>query len=242
MLEAINEEASRVQAELAEVEQRLAASRDVLERTLITAPTDGTVVELRFRTEGGVIRPGEPILEIVPRDEELLVDARLAPIDIDVVRAGLPGADRPAGVPAAPHAPDRGTRAPGLRGCPHRPPERERFFEVQVEVDPAQLAALEPEIKLAAGHAGRGLHHDRRAHRARLSAGPALREPAPRLPRALRRTELRLGAGGSTRSVAGPSSDRPKRTGLGPSRCGTGGCRLPGGPFRRIRPWSDAPS
>jgi HlyD family secretion protein len=76
MLEAANEEASRVQAELAEIEQRLVASRDVLERTLITAPTAGTVVALRFRTRGGVIRPGEPILEVVPREEELLVDAR----------------------------------------------------------------------------------------------------------------------------------------------------------------------
>jgi HlyD family secretion protein/epimerase transport system membrane fusion protein len=88
-LEAIGEEASRVQVELAEVEQRLAASRDVLERTVIMAPSEGTVVELRFRTPGGVIRPGEPLLDIVPQNEELLVDARISPRDIDSVRAGL---------------------------------------------------------------------------------------------------------------------------------------------------------
>ena len=89
-LEAVNEEASQIQFELAEVEQRLAASRDVLQRTLISAPVDGTVVALRFRTPGGVVRPGEPVLEIVPDNEELLIDARLSPMDIDVVRAGLP--------------------------------------------------------------------------------------------------------------------------------------------------------
>jgi HlyD family secretion protein len=151
MLEAINEEASQVHAELAEVEQRLAASQDVLERTLITAPTGGTVVELRFRTQGGVIRPGEPILEIVPRDEELLVDARLSPIDIDVVRAGLPARIV---LPAF-----QQRHMPRIEGRVRRvsadaltdPQSGQRFFEVQVEVDPAQLAALEPEIKLAPG-------------------------------------------------------------------------------------------
>jgi HlyD family secretion protein len=151
MLEAINEEASQVHAELAEVEQRLAASQDVLERTLITAPTGGTVVELRFRTEGGVIRPGEPILEIVPRDEELLVDARLSPIDIDVVRVGLPAR---VVLPAF-----QQRHMPRIEGTVRRvsadaltdPQSGQRYFEVQVEVDPAQLAAFAPEIKLVAG-------------------------------------------------------------------------------------------
>jgi HlyD family secretion protein len=54
-LEAVNEDASRIQSEFAEVEQRVAASRDVLERTVIAAPVDGTVVALRMRTPGGVI-------------------------------------------------------------------------------------------------------------------------------------------------------------------------------------------
>jgi HlyD family secretion protein/epimerase transport system membrane fusion protein len=151
MLEAINEEASAVQAELAEVEQRLAASRDVLERTLITAPTAGTVVELRFRTEGGVIRPGEPVLEIVPRDEELLIDARLAPIDVDVVRPGLPAQIV---LPAY-----RQRHMPRIEGRVRRvsadaiadPQSGERYFEVQVEVDRARLATQAPEVELAAG-------------------------------------------------------------------------------------------
>ena len=52
-LEAVNEDASRIQSEFAEVEQRVAASRDVLERTVIAAPVDGTVVALRMRTPAG---------------------------------------------------------------------------------------------------------------------------------------------------------------------------------------------
>jgi len=151
MLEAINEEASAVQFELAEVEQRLAASRDVLERTLITAPTGGTVVQLRFRTHGGVIRPGEPVLEIVPRDEELLVDARVAPIDIDVVRPGLPAR---VVLPAFQqrHMPQIAGRVRRVSADAIADPQSgQRYFEVQVEVDRAGLAALEPEIRLAPG-------------------------------------------------------------------------------------------
>jgi HlyD family secretion protein/epimerase transport system membrane fusion protein len=49
----------------------------------------GTVVGLSFKTHGGVIQPGEPILDIVPADDDLLIDARVAPVDIDVVHPGL---------------------------------------------------------------------------------------------------------------------------------------------------------
>lgn len=89
-LEEIHRELIQARNDLAEIGQKLAASRDVLQRTVITAPIDGTVVELRQRTLGGVIRPGEPILDIVPADEELLIDVQVSPTDIDEVRPGLP--------------------------------------------------------------------------------------------------------------------------------------------------------
>jgi HlyD family secretion protein len=150
-LEAINEEASRVQFELAEVEQQLAASRDVLERTLIAAPTDGTVVGLRFRTAGGVIRPGEPVLEIVPQNEELLVDARVSPMDIDIVRAGLRAR---VVLPAFQqrHMPQIEGRVRHVSADAITDPHSgQRFYEIRVEVDAAPLAALEPEVKLTPG-------------------------------------------------------------------------------------------
>lgn len=150
-LEAVNEEASRVQVELAEVEQRLAASRDVLERTLITAPTDGTVLGLRFRTPGGVVRPGEPVLELVPRDEELLVDARVSPMDIDIVRAGLPAQ---VVLPAFQqrHMPRLEGRVRDVSADAITDPQSgERFFEARIEIDRARLAALAPEVQLTPG-------------------------------------------------------------------------------------------
>jgi HlyD family secretion protein/epimerase transport system membrane fusion protein len=150
-LEAVNEEASRIQLEFAEVEQRLAASRDVLQRTVIDAPVDGSVVGLRFRTPGGVIRPGEPVLEIVPDKEELLIDARVSPTDIDVVRAGLPAR---VVLPAF-----KQRNLPQIKGrvrqvaadASEDPQTGKRFFEVRVEIDPGQLAALEPPLELTPG-------------------------------------------------------------------------------------------
>jgi HlyD family secretion protein len=150
-LEATNEEASRIQVELAEVEQRLAASRDVLERTLISAPLDGTVVGLRFRTAGGVVRPGEPVLEIVPQNEELLIDARVSPMDIDVVRAGLPAR---VVLPAF-----QQRNLPQIEGRVRQvsadaiadPQTGQRFFEVRVQIDRGQLAALGPALELTPG-------------------------------------------------------------------------------------------
>ena len=85
----IARELDRVRGELAKLKEQLHASEDKLERTVITAPVSGTVVNLHFKTRGGVIQPGTPILDIVPADDDLLIDARVAPIDIDVVHPGM---------------------------------------------------------------------------------------------------------------------------------------------------------
>lgn len=82
-------EMDETRAELAAVKEKLLASRDILDRTVITAPVSGKIVNSRFTSPGGVVLRGEPILEIVPTEEKLLVDARVSPADIDIVRAGL---------------------------------------------------------------------------------------------------------------------------------------------------------
>ena len=72
-----------------DVAERLGASKDVLDRTVIVSPVNGKIANLRFKTSGGVIGAGQPILDIVPTDEQLLIDARIAPADIDVVTPDL---------------------------------------------------------------------------------------------------------------------------------------------------------
>jgi HlyD family type I secretion membrane fusion protein len=88
----VNEAAARIgelQGELLDLTERIRAATDVRGRTEIRAPQDGTVVGLSVHTPGGVIAPGERLLDIVPSGDRLIVEARVDPQDIDIVRAGL---------------------------------------------------------------------------------------------------------------------------------------------------------
>jgi HlyD family secretion protein len=79
-----------LQARLAESQERLRAATDVQRRRDVLAPVGGTVTNLRFHTVGGVVRPGEPLADIVPRDEGLVVEVRIQPQDIHIVSMGMP--------------------------------------------------------------------------------------------------------------------------------------------------------
>ncbi|MEM7522088.1 MAG: HlyD family type I secretion periplasmic adaptor subunit [Pseudomonadota bacterium] len=82
------QEHSDVLKELATLRQNLKASTDQLNRTVLTSPMRGIVNNLSVTTIGGVVRPGEEILQIIPLDEELFVEARVRPEDIAGVRPG----------------------------------------------------------------------------------------------------------------------------------------------------------
>ena len=87
--ERANSELERVRAEIAELEQRANIMEDVLTRTDIRAPGSGTIQDLKVHTVGSVIQAGQILMELVPEDEELLINARVSPRDIDNVAPGL---------------------------------------------------------------------------------------------------------------------------------------------------------
>jgi HlyD family secretion protein len=76
------------QGKEAELVERGVAARDLLDRIEIRAPTSGVVHQLSAHTIGGVIRAGDPIMEVVPDSDDLQIEARLQPNDIDQVRTG----------------------------------------------------------------------------------------------------------------------------------------------------------
>ena len=78
-----------VQNQIFQIRERLQAADDQLSRTAVKAPEDGVVTELRIHTPGGVIGAGAPLMDLVPRQDRLIVIARVRPEDIDVVRPGL---------------------------------------------------------------------------------------------------------------------------------------------------------
>tara|TARA_B100001057_G_scaffold139267_1_gene138935 strand:+ start:204 stop:1415 length:1212 start_codon:yes stop_codon:yes gene_type:complete len=76
------------QRELSQSEETMKKLEDNLSRTTIVAPVDGVVKNLFFVTEGGVIKPGGAILDIVPTKDSLIVEAKLPNSDIGFVKPG----------------------------------------------------------------------------------------------------------------------------------------------------------
>lgn len=78
-----------VRTRLAEAEERLRAAEDVAMRREILAPEEGTILNLRLFTIGAVMRPGDPIADLVPVHDRLIAEVNVQPHDIDVVHPGL---------------------------------------------------------------------------------------------------------------------------------------------------------
>ncbi len=84
------EKAAELRLELSKAGESLGAFRDKARREEIRAPMDGIVNKLFVQTVGGVIRGGDPLVEIVPVDKVVMVEARIAPKDRGNISPGLP--------------------------------------------------------------------------------------------------------------------------------------------------------
>jgi HlyD family type I secretion membrane fusion protein len=89
-LAAIDDELRSRQARAHELSRELVAAQDILARTKIRSPINGTVVGLQVKTRGAVIAPGQLLMEIVPLGDDLVIEARVRPEDIEEIRVGLP--------------------------------------------------------------------------------------------------------------------------------------------------------
>ena len=80
----------KAELSVAQTREALARVTDTLRRTEILSPIDGIVKSLRYNTIGGVVAPGEAIMEIVPTGDNLVIEAKLDPTDVGYVRVGQP--------------------------------------------------------------------------------------------------------------------------------------------------------
>ncbi len=83
-------EIREIEGQIAELQERKVAAEDQLRRVDITAPRSGIVHELSVHTVGGVINAAEPLMLIVPTEDRLTIEVRVAPADIDQIRIGQP--------------------------------------------------------------------------------------------------------------------------------------------------------
>lgn len=77
-----------VRKTISDARQQLIIANDALQRVEIKAPVTGTVQQLKMFTIGGVIKPGDPILDIVPTSDTLVVRAKVMPVDVDRILTG----------------------------------------------------------------------------------------------------------------------------------------------------------
>jgi HlyD family secretion protein len=129
------------QGELADVDERIVAARDVLQRLEVRSPQAGVIVNAQVRTVGGAISAGAPLMDIVPEDEPLIIEAHVAPSDIDTIRVGSPVRVRLTAYNQRSHAPLEGKLT--YVAADHTLDERtnQTYFVVRAEVLPESLAA-----------------------------------------------------------------------------------------------------
>jgi adhesin transport system membrane fusion protein len=146
-------EYSETLEKLSTLRQQLKLSQDQLERTILVSPMHGVVNKLSVTTIGGVVRPGEEILEIIPLDEELFIDARIAPKDIANVKLGQ---DATIKLSAYDY-----TIYGSLEGAVHfvsadtfkdeRKPDAEPWYKVTLRVDLAHLSERQRSLEIRPG-------------------------------------------------------------------------------------------
>jgi adhesin transport system membrane fusion protein len=84
------QESVRIEAELASARYKLEERKNVLEHTDILSPVAGIVKYLRVNTLGGVLRPGDELMQISPTESEMLIEIKVNPVDIGQLKPGLP--------------------------------------------------------------------------------------------------------------------------------------------------------
>lgn len=138
---------------LGSLKQQLKLSQDQLERTTLTSPMRGVVNKLSVTTIGGVVRPGEEIMQIIPLDEEMFIDARIAPKDIANVKVGQ---DATIKLSAYDY-----TIYGSLQGAVHfvsadtfkdeRDPQAQPYYKVTLRVDLAHLSERQRSLEIRPG-------------------------------------------------------------------------------------------
>jgi HlyD family type I secretion membrane fusion protein len=88
-VESVATELRDIQLRLDELEPKLAAIREQISRSLIKAPTAGKVVGMKVHTIGGIVGAGDTVMELVPQNKALVIDARVSPNDADDLKAGM---------------------------------------------------------------------------------------------------------------------------------------------------------
>jgi len=138
----INNKLQEIRLKLDDIRERRDAAKYALARSEIVAPQAGRVIGLQVHTIGGVIKPGGAILDIVPKDDKMIVEARIRPEDIDLVHKELPAEVRFTAFNSrtTPVFPGKVVRVSADRFTD--PNRGVPFYLAQIEIDPKHVSNL----------------------------------------------------------------------------------------------------
>ncbi len=147
--EALNE-LNRTMADLNPLQQSMPALVDKVSRTEIKAPMKGIVNRVFVTTIGGTVRPGDPIVEVVPEDDQLVVEALVLPKDIGFVKLGQPARVK---ITAYDYsifgAMDGKVQSISADAVPNE--KGEAFFQVRIETKTRAIEAIDKKLPIMPG-------------------------------------------------------------------------------------------
>jgi adhesin transport system membrane fusion protein len=128
------------EAELGGVTELLTARKDEVQRSLVRSPMRGTVKNIKVTTVGGVIGPGQDIMEIVPVEDRLLIEAKIRPADVAFLHVGQPATVKLTAYDYTIYGSLHGhLEHISADTLPDENPPHERFYRVYVRTDTAVL-------------------------------------------------------------------------------------------------------
>jgi HlyD family type I secretion membrane fusion protein len=141
MTEVLNE-LRETQAKVLDLREQYVAAKGELDRTIVRAPSSGTVFASQVHTVGGVVRGGETLLEIVPNDDQLVIEVQLRPQDVDEVAVGQPTEVRLSGFKQRTTPTLQGRVAFVSADTVSEPRSPEPYYLASIEVDAGELRHL----------------------------------------------------------------------------------------------------
>jgi epimerase transport system membrane fusion protein len=151
-IRAANDEFKDTERQTYEFKEKIRPAEISLNRYQLTAPVDGQVIDLKLSTVGGVVRSGDPIMDIVPDDHDLILEVKIRTMDIELVHLGQNADIQLLAYNSrkVPHIPGKLIYVSGDAIEDRANSASPAYFLAHIRVEPSSLEEL-PEVDLSAG-------------------------------------------------------------------------------------------